>query len=264
MMPKFELFGLTVSTYALMAVLAAITFSVMSWRPLRSCALPLPGVIILLISVCTAFLIGARLWNVAVRPDSYDAEKPWYTLKMSGFSVFGGITGVAVVVLSAALISRIQPLKLLDAVTVPGAAAFCIARVGCFLGGCCYGKETDLPWGVVFPQADSVSASLTNVHPVHPTQLYELILALLGIPLCLFVVKKVRAGEGGLFFIYGVWFCTLRLAVHPLRAFPYSPVVTNIVYPLLYYVLIVLCVFLFVWSCRKNRSDAGSVQDGNP
>ena len=112
MMPKFELFGLTVSTYALMAVLAAITFSVMSWRPLRSCALPLPGVIILLISVCTAFLIGARLWNVAVRPDSYDAEKPWYTLKMSGFSVFGGITGVAVVVLSAALISRIQPLKL--------------------------------------------------------------------------------------------------------------------------------------------------------
>ena len=258
MMPKFDLFGLTVSTYALMAVLAAVTFIVMSWRPLRSFALPLPGVIILLISICAVFLTGARLWNVAVRPDSYDKAKPWYALEMSGFSVFGGITGVAVVVLSAALIARVQPLKLLDAVTVPGAAAFCVARVGCFLSGCCAGKETDLPWGVVFPsETDGLSETLTRAHAVHPTQLYELILALLGIFLCLFIVKKAHAGEGGRFFIYGVWFCTLRLAIHPLRSFTYSPVVTNIVYPLLYYVLIVLGVFLFVWSCRRDRPETG-------
>ncbi len=172
---------------------------------------------------------------------------------------------MAVVVLSAALIARVQPLKLLDAVTVPGAAAFCVARVGCFLSGCCAGKETDLPWGLVFPsETDGLSETLTRAHAVHPTQLYELILALLGIFLCLFIVKKAHAGEGSRFFIYGAWFCTLRLAVHPLRSFPYSPVVTNIVYPLLYYVLIVLGVFLFVWSCRKGRPDADGVQDGKP
>ena len=254
MIPKFDLFGLTVSTYTLMAVLAAVTFSVMSWRPLRRSPLPLPGVIILLISICAVFLIGARLWNVTVRPNSYDKAKTWYELKMSGFSVFGGITGVAVVVLSAALIARIQPLKLLDAVTVPGGAAFCIARVGCFLGGCCYGKETDLPWGVVFPsEADGLSETLSRAHAVHPTQLYELVLALLGIPLCLLLVKKLRPGSGGCFFLYAAWFSTMRLVVHPLRVFPYSPLVTNIVYPLLYYVLIVLAVFLFIAACRKNR-----------
>ena len=52
---------------------------------------------------------------------------------------------------------------------VPLALAF--GRVGCFLNGCCYGKPTTLPWGVVFPTAAPLVAR-------HPTQLYELVLDL--------------------------------------------------------------------------------------
>ena len=37
-----------------------------------------------------------------------------------------------------------------------------IGRIGCFLAGCCYGKETSWPWGVEHAG-----------HLVHPTQLYE-------------------------------------------------------------------------------------------
>ena len=235
----------------------------MSFRPLRRSGLSMGGVIVLYIAVCITFVIGARLWNVAVEPDSYNKARPWYSLRTGGFSTYGGITGALVVFLFAAVITRTRLLKILDSVTIPGAAAFSVARVGCFLTGCCAGKETDLPWGVVFPHADDVSASLTNIHAVHPTQLYELILALIGIPLCLFIVKKSKAGTGGLFFIYGVWFCTMRLIVHPLRDLPYSLLVLEIIYPVLYYVLIVAGIFLFVWSCRKGRPDAGSVQEGN-
>lgn len=43
------------------------------------------------------------------------------------------------------------------------AASVAIGRVGCFVGGCCFGAETSLPWGVDF--GDSVHR--------HPTQLYE-------------------------------------------------------------------------------------------
>ena len=253
MIPRISLFGLTVSTYSLMAAVAAVTFMAMSFRPLRRCGLSLPGLIILLSAVFAAFLVGARLLNVAVNPDFYNAGNPWYRLSMGGFSMYGGVAGVLVVLMPAALIARLRPLKLLDSVTVPGAVSFCVARVGCFLTGCCGGKETALPWGVVFPQADSASAPLTRAHAVHPTQLYELILALLGIPLCLFIVKKTRAGEGGLFFIYAVWFSLMRFAVLMFRSLPYSALVTNLVYPLLYYVIIVIGMFLFVWSCRKGR-----------
>lgn len=54
-----------------------------------------------------------------------------------------------------------------------GAAAplgLCVMRLGCFLNGCCYGRPTTLPWGVIFRQG--VPLALRGV-PLHPTQLYE-------------------------------------------------------------------------------------------
>lgn len=261
MIREFTIFGLTVGTYSLMAFIAALTCAVMSWRPLRRTSLPRIGVIVLLAVTCISFLVCARLWNVAVNPDSYGDTKHWYTLRMTGFSMYGGLLGAFLVILACSKIFRISPAKIFDAFTVPGAVAFCMARVGCFLNGCCGGKRTDLPWGVIFPsEMDELIKDVIPIVPiqryaVHPTQLYELALALIGIPLCLWLVKLFRAGDGGRFFIYGVWFNTLRLAVLPLRALPYSRIVTSVVYPLIYYVLIVIGIFLFVWSCRKSRTE---------
>ncbi len=52
-----------------------------------------------------------------------------------------------------------------DSFLIPVAVAIGIGRIGCFFGGCCYGTETALPWGVIFSSVDSL--------PRHPTQLYE-------------------------------------------------------------------------------------------
>ena len=48
-----------------------------------------------------------------------------------------------------------------------------IGRIGCFLAGCCYGKETDSFIGVVFDNPDTlVPAHLQHTH-LYPTQLFE-------------------------------------------------------------------------------------------
>ncbi len=52
-----------------------------------------------------------------------------------------------------------------DSFAVPVAASVAVGRLACFVGGCCYGTPTALPWGVVFPYVDQ--------QPRHPTQLYE-------------------------------------------------------------------------------------------
>lgn len=265
MISEITVFGLVIGTYSLMAVFAAITCAIMSWRPLLTCGFSRKGTAALLLAMCIAFFVGARLWNVAVNPDSYGDTNHWYSFQAAGFSMYGGVLGAIIVIAAAALITRIRLVKVLDAITIPGAVAFCIARIGCFLNGCCSGKNTDLPWGVVFPsEMDELIKDVIPIVPiqryaVHPTQLYELLLALIGIPLCLWLVKLFRAGEGGRFFIYGVWFSTMRLAVLPLRALPYSRMVTNVVYPLIYYFLIVIGIFLFVWSCRKGRAEREKV-----
>jgi len=81
-------------------------------------------------------------------------------------------------------------------------------RVGCFAAGCCYGRETHLPWAVTFtnPLANSISDTPLHV-PLHPTQLYEMVLELCN---CLFLVWLIRRkkfeGEiiGTYMIIYGI------------------------------------------------------------
>jgi len=53
-----------------------------------------------------------------------------------------------------------------DTFAVPVAVAVAIGRLGCFVGGCCYGTPTRLPWGLRFARAGDLLAR-------HPTQLYE-------------------------------------------------------------------------------------------
>jgi phosphatidylglycerol:prolipoprotein diacylglycerol transferase len=56
----------------------------------------------------------------------------------------------------------------LAAATPALAIGHAIGRVGCFLVGDDYGRPSDLPWAVAFPDGRPP----TDV-PVHPTQLYE-------------------------------------------------------------------------------------------
>lgn len=54
-------------------------------------------------------------------------------------------------------------------ILVPSIAlGLAIGRIGCLLAGCCYGKETALPWGLNF--GDGVSR--------HPTQIYDMLFCL--------------------------------------------------------------------------------------
>jgi phosphatidylglycerol:prolipoprotein diacylglycerol transferase len=82
-----------------------------------------------------------------------------------GLSSMGGIVGVAFVIALAARGSPRQRAELADAMAPAGILALAVGRLGCFLGGCCYGRPTELPWGVVFPEIGPPAR--------HPLQLYS-------------------------------------------------------------------------------------------
>src|SRR5262249_56812538 len=77
----------------------------------------------------------------------------------------GGLAAIALVLVIAARGSRRRLADLADAFALAGILALGIGRLGCFLGGCCYGHSTDLPWGVVFPEVGPPAR--------HPLQLYS-------------------------------------------------------------------------------------------
>jgi phosphatidylglycerol:prolipoprotein diacylglycerol transferase len=86
-----------------------------------------------------------------------------------------------------------------------------IGRIGCFLVGDDYGRPSDLPWAVAFPQG----LPPTTV-PVHPTQLYE---ALALVPVALLLLRWRGQGRSDRFVLgaYLLMAGAVRFAVEFLR-----------------------------------------------
>jgi prolipoprotein diacylglyceryltransferase len=122
-----------------------------------------------------------------------------------GLSSMGGVAAVAAVALAASRGSFRTLADLADAVAPAGIAALGIGRIGCFLAGCCWGRPTDLPWGVVFPELGPPAR--------HPLQLYSaaLDLALAG------TLVAWRGPPGATAARAAVGLGVLRLALETLR-----------------------------------------------
>jgi phosphatidylglycerol:prolipoprotein diacylglycerol transferase len=128
-------------------------------------------------------LLGAKLLWVA----EHLAEAPFIELLLArgGLSWFGGFAGGLLAGLKVIRLRRLPVVAIFAAATPALALGHAIGRIGCFLVGDDYGRPSDLPWAVAFPEG----LPPTDV-PVHPTQLYE---ALALIPLAATVVRWRRA-----------------------------------------------------------------------
>ena len=99
-----------------------------------------------------------------------------------------------------------------DTFAVPVAVAVAIGRVACFVGGCCYGAPTGLPWGVCFQRAG-------DDLPRHPTQLYEAAfhLAMAGV---LFTLQQRGLFRGQLIKLYILSYLAYRFLTEFIRPEP--------------------------------------------
>jgi phosphatidylglycerol:prolipoprotein diacylglycerol transferase len=116
--------------------------------------------------------IGARILFIFTRFE-YFMENPLDMLKVweGGLVFFGGLiaaTGYAVFFIRK---HKLNVWKMMD-VLLPGVTiAHAFGRVGCLSAGCCYGRPTDMPWGIKL-NSELVDEQFRNI-PLHPTQIYE-------------------------------------------------------------------------------------------
>lgn len=104
-------------------------------------------------------MIGAKLPFVLSDWEGLKSGRAWFD---GGKTIVLGLVGGYFGVELAKWSLRIK-VKTGDSFAVPVPAAVAVGRLSCFVGGCCYGKPTALPWGVDF--GDGLRR--------HPTQLYE-------------------------------------------------------------------------------------------
>jgi phosphatidylglycerol:prolipoprotein diacylglycerol transferase len=256
-------------SYTLFTVLGAIVFAAAALPLLKRAGVKPLRALALIIVMAVAFLVGARLWNFAVNPGAYGGALKWYSLRLAGFSLYGGLLGSAITLLIWARLNQTTYLPILDAMVIPTALAFSLARVGCFLNGCCYGVPTHSALGIDFPVKSGAQEMLNSLLPIggftlptirYPTQLFELALALLGLIPALLIGRKLKSGSA--FLLYGAWFSAARLAILPLRSLPYTGLVKSVVYPALYIALAALGVSALILLNKKLlNKESGGLED---
>lgn len=116
-------------------------------------------------------LVSHLYFLLAVGGGPVFAWSSWSGLNaFRGTSIQGGMLGGILGFWLYARRRGVSPLSLLDAFAPGGALANAVTRAGCFVAGCCYGRPTSLPWGVVYSKAP---AGTPLGVPLHPAQLYE-------------------------------------------------------------------------------------------
>jgi phosphatidylglycerol:prolipoprotein diacylglycerol transferase len=256
-------FGTAVSfgSYSLFSGLGAAAGVLTAFPFLKKAGLKNLTALSLLALMAVFFLTGARLLNFLFNPGAYAGGMHLTTLRFAGFSLYGGVLGALITLVAWAFVTRRNAWPLLDAFVLPSAAAFALARVGCFLNGCCSGKATSSPLGVVFPvgedSKDLLSPLLSVIGSpqaaVWPTQLFEAGLALLGLAPALWLFFRKKAPPGTAFLVYGIWFTAIRWAILPLRALPYPEAVLSVAYPVLYGLLLLTAAIILL---RRVRTAA--------
>ena len=163
---------------------------------------------LLLLAAClVAGVVGSKLATLPLREVLDGARHtgllPQTTRKSFLGAVFGGLIGICIARRCLGFRTSV-----LDVLAIPLLISLAVGRVGCFLTGCCFGTVTHLPWAVRYaagtPAHDThvrqgligpeALASLT----VHPTQLYEVCLALC-IAAALWLVQRRLRAPGSVF-----------------------------------------------------------------
>ena len=177
---------------------------------------------------------GARALYVAENWTSQFAAHPWQVLNVhqGGLVFYGGLLTAWVTMTLFAIAHHESYLDFLDFVITALPIGHAVGRVGCFLEGCCFGKVTNGPLGVVYPTgshvwAHQVREGIISRHalhplPVYPSQLFESALLLVVFFLLVRHYPKRRKGEQVA--LYAMLYATARFILETFRDDPRSQV----------------------------------------
>lgn len=189
-------------------VMAAIGFLAGSWmmnRLRKNTDLSGDEVNGILIYSLISGIIGARIFYVVQFFDYY-RDDLWkiFRIDQGGLVFYGGLLAIPMIWVYSK-ISKFDFIRALDICAPALVLAHAFGRIGCFLNGCCFGKETDCIFGVHYPIGSEAWRVYGDV-ALHPVQLYEALENIVFSFVLAAIVKKGKRGYavGSYLLIYGI------------------------------------------------------------
>jgi len=202
-------------------------------------------------------MFGARLYWIIQYDSLSNIARSIYLLE-GGLVFFGGLIGGTIGAILYLKLVRAPILPVGDLVIPYLALAHGVARIGCFLNGCCWGGVATVPWAVQYPKSQYqayrqhleqgfISPDSPFSAHVHPTQLYSTVgLILLFFVLRFFYKRPHFTGQVLLFYpmLYGALRFTTEFfrgdSARPFLAFTASQTVALLMF------LIALGIYLLL------------------
>jgi phosphatidylglycerol:prolipoprotein diacylglycerol transferase len=184
----------------------------------------------LLFWIMISGIVGARLAYVISDFKNF-VHNPLEIIQVyrGGLIYYGGFMAAGIALVVFARMHRERILSLLDFVATSVPLGHFFGRIGCFLNGCCHGKEYSGLFSVTFPgypdkspawftqtDAGHINYYAVRTLPVHPVQLYEAALNLVVFALVLMTYRR-RTRDGTTTAIYLLSYPLVRFAMEFLR-----------------------------------------------
>jgi phosphatidylglycerol---prolipoprotein diacylglyceryl transferase len=203
-------------------------------------------------------ILGGRLGYVFFYKFADYLAEPWkiFYVWEGGMSFHGGMLGVIFAMWLYARVRRQDWLHVTDFIAPLIPLALACGRLGKFINAELWGRPTDVPWAMIFPNVDNV--------PRHPSQLYEF--GLEGVTLFLILWwyssrPRPRGAVSGLFLVgYGVFRFLVEFTREPDRFLGFLALGLTMG-QWLSLPMIVIGAAMMWWAYRRSGSLARAAED---
>lgn len=229
----FEIGGLTITTFGVMMFFSFITAAWILSLQLEQRGLPRDFAWDVLAWTAIAGILGAKFYYLGLHWEDLVADPAGQLLSRGGLVWYGGLIGGILAYYFYARHRGMPIAKTFDAAAPALMIAYAVGRLGCFLVGDDYGLPTDAWYGMAFPKGappstagylrsvgGEIPASIPDyaIVTVHPTQLYEIGLALILFALLWRASKRWSLKPGQLFGLYLGLYAIERFLIEFVRA----------------------------------------------
>lgn len=197
-------------------------------------------------------IVGARFGYIIFYNPGFYLQNPLevFVVWHGGMSFHGGLIGTFLAGYIYIRRKKLSFLEIVDLIIPTCPPGLMFGRLGNFINGELFGRPTDVPWAMIFPQGGNV--------PRHPSQLYEAFFEGILLFIILWIYKDRKKRDGDVFalflILYGVFRILCELFREPDLPFGYILGFLSMGQALSAVMIIVGLLFKFVYLPRVKSN----------
>ena len=213
----FSIGKIEVRWYGILIVIGMITAFIYAYLYVKKFNVSLDDMTDVALFTIVFGILGARLYYVLSKLDSYDSFLDFFKIWEGGLGIYGGIIGGAIALFVTCRVKKLNAALIFDAAGPGAMVAQAIGRWGNFFNGEAYGVEPKESSPLYFLRMTLKHDGWRNEIVVQPCFLYECVWNLFGFLLILLFRKKKRF-NGQIFLEYLIWYGFGRFFIESQRA----------------------------------------------